>query len=164
MVESALPMVQAAILGNPHLAISSDWVRRSRSCSAPGIASERRRHGRVRRLAKNATAEKPVLYGDEVDLHFNPKIGRGWMLPGHRRFVVTPGKNKKQYVAGALNAKTRQLTWADGSSKSSDLFCKLAWRLLFEYPKAKCIHLVVDSYIIYTSKRTQRFWPSSAGE
>ncbi|HTP51359.1 MAG TPA: hypothetical protein VMK42_11715, partial [Anaeromyxobacteraceae bacterium] len=46
-----------------------------------------------------------------LDVHLNPKIGRDWMLPGHRRYVLTPGQNKKRFVAGALNAKTRKLTW-----------------------------------------------------
>jgi transposase len=71
--------------------------------------------------------------------------------------VVTPGKNKKHYIAGALNAVTRQVTWVEAASKSSALFCKLVWRLVADHPKAKRIHLVVDNYIIHSSKKTQRF-------
>ena len=136
-----------ARLGAPKPIVLCPWNRKRKERVLAG----------VRRLSKNATAEEPVFYGDEIDIHFNPKIGRDWMLPGHRRFVVTPGKNTKRYVAGALNASTRRLTWVVGPSKSSDLFCKLVWRLLLEYPKAKRIHLIVDNYIIHASKRTQRF-------
>ena len=32
------------------------------------------------------------------------------MLKGERRYVVTPGQNKKRFVAGALNAKIKKLT------------------------------------------------------
>jgi hypothetical protein len=37
----------------------------------------------IRRLARRATAEEPVFYDDEMDVHLNPKIGRNWLLPGH---------------------------------------------------------------------------------
>ena len=70
----------------------------------------------LRRLARNATAAEPVFYDDEMDVHLNPKIGRDWMLPGHRRYVVTPGKNQKRFVAGALNAVTGKLTWVESAS------------------------------------------------
>jgi len=60
-----------------------------------------------------------------MDVHLNPNIGRHWMLKGERRYVVTPGQNKKRFVAGALNAKTKKLTWVGASTKASDLFCKL---------------------------------------
>ena len=92
-----------------------------------------------------------------MDVHLNPKIGRDWMLPGHRRYVVTPGQNRKRFVAGALNAKTKKLTWVDAPTKASDLFCKLVWKLATENRAAKRIHLIVDNYIIHSSKRTKRF-------
>ena len=50
-----------------------------------------------------------VLFEDEVDIHLNPKIGPDWMLPGQQKEVVTPGVNKKRYIAGALNAKTGKI-------------------------------------------------------
>jgi len=52
--------------------------------------------------------------------------------PAHRGHAGQggDGDNKKQYVSGALNVSARQLTEGDGSSKSSDLFCKLVWCLL----------------------------------
>lgn len=117
----------------------------------------------LRRLAERATVDEPVFYEDEMDVHLNPKIGRDWMLPGHRRCVITPGKNKKHFVAGALNAATRKLTWVEAHTKSSDLFCKLLWGLAAEYRDAKRIHLIVDNYIIHASKKTQRFLAQFGG-
>ena len=49
---------------------------------------------RIRRLEASASIEEPVFYSDEVDVHLNPKIGRDWMLRGHQRRIVTPGKNQ----------------------------------------------------------------------
>ena len=136
-----------ARLGSPKPTVLCPWDSRRR----------KRRVAALRRLVKNATAAEPVFYEDEMDVHLNPKIGRDWMLPGHRRYVVTPGKNKKHFVAGALNAATGKLTWVDAPSKASALFCKLVWKLAADYRRAKRIHLIVDNYIIHSSKRTQRF-------
>jgi transposase len=111
----------------------------------------------IRRLAANASEAEPVFFEDEMDVHLNPKIGRDWMPRNHRRVVVTPGKNKKRFVAGALNAATGRVTFVEAPSKASDLFCKLVWKLLGEYRKAKRIHLIVDNYIIHSSKKTRRF-------
>ncbi len=63
----------------------------------------------IRSLEQRATADEPVLYSDEVDIHLNPKIGRDWMLRGQQRRIATPGKNKKFYLAGALDVRTGRL-------------------------------------------------------
>jgi transposase len=80
----------------------------------------------IRRLAANASEAEPVFFEDEMDVHLNPKIGRDWMPRNHRRVVVTPGKNKKRFVAGALNAATGRVTFVEAPSKASDLFCRFA--------------------------------------
>lgn len=54
-------------------------------------------------LAK-CSAENPVFYEDEVDIHLNPKIGADWQLRGQQKRVVTPGQNEKYYLAGALHS------------------------------------------------------------
>ena len=98
-----------ARLGMPKPTVVCPWDRQRRLRVVAAL----------RRLARNATPEEPVFYEDEMDVHLNPKIGRDWMLPGHRRYVVTPGKNQKRFVAGALNAATRKLTWVESASKAS---------------------------------------------
>ena len=55
-------------------------------------------------LAK-CSAENPVFYEDEVDIHLNPKIGADWQLRGQQKRVVTPGQNEKYYLAGALHSR-----------------------------------------------------------
>jgi len=124
-------------------------------CPWPAAKREARLK-RLRKLAANASATEPVYYEDEVDIDFNPKIGRDWMLPGTQRLVVTPGQNQKHYVAGALNAKTRNLVWVEHHKKDSSLFCKLVWRLLGQHRRAKCVHLILDNYIIHKSDLTLR--------
>lgn len=126
----------------------------------------RRRRGRIaelRRLVARATPDEPVLYGDEVDIHLNPRIGHDWMPRGHQRVVVTPGKNQKHYLAGALDAATGALYWVDGSRKNSALFCALLWRLASRFRVCRRVHLIVDNFGIHDSRETRRCLESLGG-
>lgn len=40
------------------------------------------------------SAEHPVFYEDEVDIHLNPAIGADWQLRRQQKRVVTPGQNE----------------------------------------------------------------------
>jgi transposase len=135
-----------ARLGRPKPIVLCPWPRARREA----------RLAEIKALVDGATEREPVFYEDEADLHLNPKIGPDWMLRGMQRRIVTPGKNEKRYVAGALNAKTGKLTWIIADRKRSDLFCQLLWRLAAEHRTARRIHIIVDNYIIHTSKITQR--------
>jgi transposase len=114
-----------------------------------------RRLNTIRRLVESLPDDEVILYVDEVDIHLNPKIGRDYMLRGTQKTVLTPGKNKKRYLAGALNARTGRLTWVEGDRKTSDLFILQLWQLVGrDYPHAKRIHLILDNYRIHSSRQT----------
>lgn len=102
-------------------------------------------------------SSNPVFYEDEVDIHLNPKIGSDWGLRGQQRNVVTPGQNKKYFLAAALQAKTSQVTYVGSASKSTVLFIELLRMLRKRYRSAKTITLMVDNYIIHKSKKAQRW-------
>lgn len=158
MRKRGLPRVAVCTMGRALYAIGARLTAPKPVVLCPWPRQRRQRTlGLLRRFAREATSAEPVFFEDEMDVHLNPKIGRDWMLPGHRRRVVTPGKNKKHYVAGALNAITGRLTWVEAPKKSSELFCKLVWRLVLEHRDAKRIHIIVDNFIIHSSKKTQRF-------
>jgi transposase len=72
-----------ARLGSPKPIVLCPWPREKRE----RVLAE------LRALEAAASAEQPVLYSDEVDIHLNPKIGRDWMLRGQQRRILTPGKN-----------------------------------------------------------------------
>lgn len=103
------------------------------------------------RLPRNEIA----FYQDEVDIHLNPKIGRDWMLSGKQKLVITPGKNEKRYIAGALDTITGDLIWVEGYSKNSYLFCNLVDEIMQRYWWASKVHLILDNYSIHKSKVTQ---------
>jgi transposase len=71
---------------------------------------------------------------------------------GQQKEVPTPGKNKKRYLAGALDARTGELIWVSGQHKDSALFLRLLVKLWQHYPKAKVIHVIADNYQIHTSE------------
>ncbi|GIW96238.1 MAG: hypothetical protein KatS3mg110_4279 [Pirellulaceae bacterium] len=125
-------------------------------CRMPEKA-KKRRVAYLRRLAATKNRGEHVFYVDEVDIHLNPKIGPDWMLPGQQKQVVTPGKNQKCYMAGALDARTQKLIWTGGTHKNSGLFLSLVRKLLELFPKAKRIHLILDNFKIHKSKQTQQF-------
>jgi transposase len=135
-----------ARLGSPKPIVLCPWRRERRE----------RVLAAIRRLEARASAEEPVLYGDEVDIHLNPKIGRDWMLRGHQRRIVTPGKNQKFYLAGALDVRTGRLHVTGASSKNAALFCQLLWLLASRYRSARCVHLVVDNYGIHKAHATRK--------
>ncbi|EOS94040.1 hypothetical protein ETR_15916 [Erwinia tracheiphila PSU-1] len=66
--------------------------------------------------------EHPVFYEDEVDIHLSPKIGADWQVRAQQKRVVTPGQNKKYYLAGARHSGTGKVSYIGGNSKSSALF------------------------------------------
>lgn len=109
----------------------------------------------IRTALANCSAEHPVFYEDEVDIHLNPKIGADWGLRGKQRLVATPGRNEKYYLAGALHAGTGKISYVGANSKCSKLFINMLEHLRRTYRKAKTITLVVDNYIIHKSKKTQ---------
>lgn len=124
--------------------------------SCPWKADKREeRLAEIRALEAQATAAEPVLFADEVDINLNPKIGRDWMLKGTQRWVLTPGKNEKYYLAGALDVRTGKIIAAGNPNKNVDLFIALLWKLVGSYPWAKRIHLVLDNYCIHKALRTQ---------
>lgn len=134
-----------ARLGMPKPVVLCPWPRDERLRVLAGI----------RRLEARASADEPVLYSDEVDVHLNPKIGRDWMLPGHQRRIVTPGKNQKFYLAGALDVRTGKLHTTGAEKKNAALFCELLQLLATRYRRARRIHLVVDNYGIHSAHLTR---------
>jgi transposase len=120
-------------------------------------AARKRRLAEIRRAVAHLPPDEVAFYEDEVDIHLNPRIGRDWTLPGQQRLVVTPGKNEKRYVAGALACDGSSLTFVAAAKKSSDLFIALLERLQRHWPTAKRIHLIVDNFVIHSSKRARAY-------
>lgn len=137
----ALALVEAR-RGRPRPTVRCPW----------SPAWKTRRLNALHRLMATLPRREALVYEDEVDIHLNPKIGLDWMVRGQQKEVVTPGKNVKRYLAGALDARTGQVWWVEGERKNSALFITLLECLTRTYAKAPLIHVVLDNYRIHDSK------------
>jgi transposase len=140
--------------GTPKPTVRSPWSERAK----------RRRLREIRRLIEQLPEDEVAVYEDEVDIHLNPKIGLDWMVRGQQKQVLTPGKNVKRYLAGAMNANTGELIWAEGERKTSLLFLHLLWALVTHYPQAKKIHVILDNYSIHRTQQVEVSLATEAGQ
>jgi transposase len=132
--------------GMPKPTVGCPWSARAR----------KRRLRLIQRLIETLPADEIAFYEDEVDIHLNPKIGPDYMLPGQQKTVRTPGQNVKHYLAGAMDAQTRRVVWVDGQRKRSVLFIDLLKKLNRLYADKKVVHIILDNYVIHTSRITQK--------
>lgn len=104
--------------------------------------------------ALSTCSEKhPIFYEDEVDIELNPKIGANGYLKGQQKRIVTPGKNKKHYLAGCLNIQTGKIIYVRGLNKNSRLFINVLEELDRQYCHAETLTLILDNYSIHESRR-----------
>ena len=64
---------------------------------------------KIAKRVASGSSRQEVFYQDEADLHLNPKIGTTYIKRGQQPVVLTPGKNVKRYIFGALNARTGRI-------------------------------------------------------
>jgi len=114
-------------------------------------AVKTRRLNQIARLVAALPGKEVAVYEDEVDIHLNPKIGLDWMGLGQQKEVMTPGKNEKRYLAGALDARTREVHWVEAMKKDTWLFMDLLKKLTVVYAHARVIHVILDNYKIHSS-------------
>jgi transposase len=139
--------------GRPRPIVACPWPKTRRT----------RRIRAIRRLIETLPPDEVAVWEDEMDVDLNPKIGPDYMLPGQQKLVLTPGKNVKRYLAGALDAKTDRITYVVGDRKRSVLFIALLRKLSKAYPAARRIHVILDNYVIHRSRQTRAFVDSLEG-
>lgn len=111
----------------------------------------------IQKALKKSSKTHPVFYVDEADIDLNPRIGYAWMKKGQQTAIPTPGKNKKRYLAGTLNANTGNVVWVELEKKNSEIFIRLLAELRKRYRRAKKIRLIADNYVIHKSAMTMCF-------
>ena len=132
-------------LGQPKPVVGCPWKKARRT----------RRLRRLERLIETLPEGEVVVYADEVDIDLNPKIGRDYMLRGTQKTVLTPGKNQKRYLAGALESQDRHAHMGGVGPQGQRPVHPAALALVGrDYPNAKRIHIILDNYSIHSSRRT----------
>jgi len=113
----------------------------------------------IRWHAEQLPAHEVLVFADELDIHLLPKVGAAWMPKGSQEAVMTPGKNEKYYLAGALNITTGEMLHCLGPRKTNVLFRELLTLLDRTYPASRVsrIAVVVDNYCIHKAKAVEQW-------
>jgi transposase len=112
------------------------------------------RLARIRHLIETSPRQAALFFADELDIHLLPKLGCEWMPRGTQREVMTPGTNRKSYLAGALSFATGKLWSVVGERKNRWLFIELLRVIDRACPAAKFtkLYVVVDNYGIHKAR------------
>jgi putative transposase len=112
---------------------------------------------RIRHIIEHLRPQEVLFFIDELDVNLLPKIGYEWMLRGTQTEVMTPGTNKKQYLAGALNFLTGKIVHVVGERKNRWLVIDLLRRLDRQFSTATKIYLIADNYRIHKAKAVEEW-------
>lgn len=140
--------------GRPKPTVNCPWSKQAKI----------KRLREIAKLLRDLPDNEIAVFEDEVDIHLNPKIGLDWMVCGQQKEVLTPGKNEKRYLAGAMDSRTGELIWVEGERKDSLLFIRLLWELTQRYPHAKRIHVILDNYAIHSTEQVRLSLATTAGK
>jgi transposase len=136
------------------------WVWKRAKLIAKDDDPERvERLARIRFQTEHLQAGEMMVFADALDIHLLPKVGSAWMPKGSQEEVLTPGKNEKHYLAGALNPPTGELLHCRGSRKNNGLFRDLLTLLDRTYPEpwVSRLYVVVDNYSIHKAKAVNKW-------
>ena len=136
------------------------WVwRRSHLVAKDDDPKRAERLGLIRFHHEDLGQREKLVFADELDIHLLPKVGSQWIPRGSRHEVMTPGKNEKYYLAGALDISTGELHYSLGERKNNGLFRELLTVLDQTYPASQIdsIYVVVDNYIIHKAKAVNQW-------
>ena len=97
-----------------------------------------------------------VLAEDETHLNLLPHVRASWTLRGRRPEVLTPGKNRKVTVLGALEVTTGAWVYRLGRRCAAD-FIALLDQLLAAFPSAPVIAVICDNDITHHARKVTRY-------
>ncbi|ATL65648.1 IS630 family transposase [Nocardia terpenica] len=107
---------------------------------------------RLLRLPRRAL----VFVEDETHVNWLPHVRASWTLWRHRPEVLTPGKNQRVTVYGALDVTSGEWIYQLGSRCAAE-FVELLRFLLDEYPRAPRVVVICDNDKIHTAGAVARF-------
>jgi transposase len=137
-----------------------DWVWKRAKLAAKDSDPERAaKLARIRHVFEHLGRREALLFSDELDLHLLPKVGAQWMPRGTQVEVMTPGKNERRYLAGALDLRTGQVHHCLWFRKRTGLFLDLLDLLDRAYPARRFdrVYLVADNGKIHKAAAVQRW-------
>jgi transposase len=110
-------------------------------------------HQQLRDLPTGAV----VLAEDETHINLLPWVRATWILRGTRQQVMTPGKNRRRTIFGAVDLATGRFLYQVTRKAISASFTGFCEQLLAAYPAAPVVAVICDNVIIHRSKIVQRW-------
>jgi transposase len=98
-----------------------------------------------------------VLAEDETHINLLPWVRATWIAKGHRQQVMTPGKNRRRTIFGAVELRTGRFFYQVAHKAVSASFIAFCEQLLAAYPAAPQVAVVCDNVIIHRSKIVGRW-------
>jgi transposase len=98
-----------------------------------------------------------VLAEDETHINLLPWVRATWIPRGTRRQVMTPGKNRRRTIFGAVDLTSGRFLYQVTHKAISASFTAFCEQLLAAYPTAPLVAVVCDNVIIHHSKIVQRW-------
>jgi putative transposase len=111
----------------------------------------------LRTLLHKLPPDETVVFMDEVDINLNPDIGLMWMRRGQQAEIVTPGDNKKNYLAGSLHWRTGAvLAPVLGAQRNGVLVARHLDELCRRLRRYRVIHVLWDNAKIHDCAAVNR--------
>jgi transposase len=110
-------------------------------------------HQQLRNLPEGAV----VLAEDETHINLLPWVRATWIPHRTRQQVMTPGKNRRRTIFGAVDLHTGRFCYQIARKAVSAGFTGFLEQLLAAYPAAPQVAVVCDNVIIHRSKIVQRW-------
>jgi transposase len=98
-----------------------------------------------------------VLAEDETHVNLLPWVRASWIARGSRQQVMTPGKNRRRTIFGAVDVVSGRFLYQVARKAVSASFIAFCEQLLAAYPAAPLVAVVCDNVIIHRSKIVQRW-------
>jgi transposase len=98
-----------------------------------------------------------ILAEDEAHVNLLPWLRSTWIVKGERQEVMTPGKNKKRSIFGAVELATGRWLYHIAERANSATFIEFLGQVLDAYPRAPVIAIVLDNVSTHSSRAVQRW-------
>jgi transposase len=98
-----------------------------------------------------------VLAEDETHLDLLARVRACWMPTGIRHRIMTPGKNLRRTIHGAINLTTGAVHHHISVKNVSVVFCYFLQQLLDAYPNAPVVAVICDNGGTHLSGITQQW-------
>src|SRR6266511_4239032 len=111
----------------------------------------------LHRYLRGLPAGAVVLAEDETHVNLLPWVRATWIPRGQRQQVMTPGKNRRRTIFGAVDLQSGRFCYRVTRKAVSASFTAFCEQLLAAYPAAPLVAVVCDNVIIHHSKVVGRW-------